>query len=64
MRNFRDLSEKCLFCPLEPNNFTSLSKKSCQNSLDLDQVVTLKQKDCMVLMENLQRNFELKFMEM
>lgn len=49
--SLRDLSEKYIFCPLEPNNFTSLSKKSYQNSLDLDQVVALKQKDCMILTE-------------
>lgn len=56
--SLRDLSEKfqgsqreISFCPLEPNNFISWSKKSHQNSLDLDHVVTSKQKDCMILTE-------------
>lgn len=49
--SLRDLSEKCPFCPLEPNNFTSWSKKSYQNSLDLDQIVALKQKNSTILTE-------------
>lgn len=49
--SLKDISEKYLFCPLEPNNFTSFSKKSYQNSFDLDQIVALKKKDCMILTE-------------